>query len=159
MVALWLWLWLCYQTVTAQEELLGEVVRFVAEICKPASSTLALQVLIACQGLPTLVNFLKQEQLCRTPANLHTNSPNEDRGGGGGRGGAEGAGGGAGAGAGAGTGAAYSPNPCDTILTSPKSPHPTSPPHLPPSPHLTRTAAILLQQQEQREVCLGRQQR
>jgi serine/threonine protein kinase len=43
----------------AAPRLLQEVTRFVAEICKPRSSTLALQVFIACQGLPVLVNILR----------------------------------------------------------------------------------------------------
>lgn len=50
-------------------QLLAEVVRFVAEICRPDSSSLALQMFISCQGLTVLTNFLAQEGLFMYPAN------------------------------------------------------------------------------------------
>ncbi len=50
------------------EQLLAEVVRFVAEICRPDSSSLALQMFIACQGLKVLTSFLTHEGLFVYPA-------------------------------------------------------------------------------------------
>ena len=50
------------------QQLLAEIVRFVAEICRPDSSSLALQMFIACQGLTVLTSFLTQEGLFVYPA-------------------------------------------------------------------------------------------
>ena len=54
--------------IAEAEQLLAEVVRFVAEICRPDSSSLALQMFIACQGLTVLTSFLTQEGLFVYPA-------------------------------------------------------------------------------------------
>lgn len=45
----------------APPRLLEEVAKLIAELCRPRSSTLALQVFIACQGLPVLVSILRCE--------------------------------------------------------------------------------------------------
>ena len=54
--------------VAMAQQLLAEIVRFVAEICRPDSSSLALQMFIACQGLTVLTSFLTQEGLFVYPA-------------------------------------------------------------------------------------------
>ena len=56
------------EAAAVQQQLLAEVVRFVAEICRPQSSTLALQVFIACDGLKVLSSFLEKEVLFRPVA-------------------------------------------------------------------------------------------
>eukprot|EP01043_Picozoa_sp_COSAG02_P052103 COSAG02_NODE_5568_length_4225_cov_1.651478_3_plen_938_part_00 len=54
--------------VAMAKQLLAEVVRFVAEICRPDSSSLALQMFIACQGLTVLTSLLTKEGLFVYPA-------------------------------------------------------------------------------------------